>query len=148
MPALGGRFHWPDQSGYFDKSRVCALASELMRATEATKLNLSMVILLVLVAPKFAGSRLSVLEIFQVGWRLALAHRHQEAVGADIVVVLADLDVTVVLGAIVLEPHHVLGLAHVLLGHGPGPRERLVEGGDLVDENIAIALVEIDALLD
>src|SRR5262245_16283647 len=102
MPAPGGRFHCPDQSGYFDMS--CALASELMSANALIKPSLSMVIL----RGQVTSLRV-VLEIFQIRRCLALAHRHQEAVGADIIVILADLNVAVVLGAIVFEPDHVLG---------------------------------------
>src|SRR5215831_13492682 len=128
MPALGGRFHWPDQSGYFDVSCASAGAAATASASRdaASRWCLSIVILLFLLFVRaFLGaSLLSVLEIFQVGRRLALAHRHQEAIGADIIVVLADLDVAVVFRAIVFEPHHVLLLAHVFLGDGPGPCQR------------------------
>src|SRR5689334_23575138 len=122
MPGPGGRFHWPDQSGYFDKSCAsagpAAMASASRDATSRLRLNIIILLLL-------GASLLSVLEILQVGRPLALAHRHQESVGADIVVVLADLDVAVVFRAIVLEPDHVLLLADILLGHGPGPCQRL-----------------------
>src|SRR4051794_32278176 len=51
MPAPGGRFHWPDQSGYFDSSWACAPTSAIasvaktVMATAAIGLRLSMVVL-------------------------------------------------------------------------------------------------------
>src|SRR5215813_2573406 len=133
MPALGGRFHWPDQSGYFDVSCASAGAAATASASRDAASRWCLSIVIILFFERRLASLLSVLEIFQVGRRLALAHRHQEAIGADIIVVLADLDVAVVFRAIVFEPHHVLLLAHVFLGDGPGPRQRLVECGDLID---------------
>src|SRR5437660_80175 len=101
MPAPGGRFHCPDQSGYFETScaRAGAAAAASASRDAASRLRLSMVAFLLLGAflGAFLGaSLLSVLEILQVGRRLTFAHRHQEAVGADIVVVLADLNMAVV----------------------------------------------------
>ena len=52
--------------------------------------------------PQLSLSRL--LEIAQIGWRLILAGRHQVAVAAHEIVLLADDDVIVVLGAIILVP--------------------------------------------
>src|SRR6266852_4944170 len=64
-------------------------------------------------------SPLHLVEIFQIRRRLVLAHWHQVAVTADVVVVGADLDVAVVLGTRVFEPDWVI-LAAVGLGDRPG----------------------------
>src|SRR5262247_1376753 len=87
----------------------------------------------------------ALLEIAQVRRRLILARRHQQAVRAQHVVLLADSDVRIAFGADVLEPDEV-ALAAILLDHRPGARERIVDGRDLVDEDVGIALVERDAL--
>src|SRR6516165_2436571 len=90
------------------------------------------------------------LEILQIRRRLVLLRRHQVAVGADIVDLPADADMRIVLGADRLAPPDRL-LARgpaVVLGDGPGPRQGMVDGGDLVVQEIAVGLVEIDALLD
>src|SRR5215470_13247048 len=89
----------------------------------------------------------ALLEIAQVRWRLVLARRHQQAVRAQHVVLLADGDVRIAFGADVLEPDEV-ALAAILFDDRPGARERIVDGGDLVDQDVGIALVERDALLD
>src|SRR5215470_5462548 len=89
----------------------------------------------------------ALLEIAQVRWRLVFARRHQQAVRAQHVVLLADGDVRIAFGADVLEPDEV-ALAAIRLDHRPGAGERIVDGGDLVDQDVGIALVERDALLD
>src|SRR5262245_18502249 len=89
---------------------------------------------------------LALLEIVQVRRRLVLARRHQQAVRAQHVVLLADGDVCIALGADVLEPDEVV-LAAILLGHHPGTAERIVDGGDLIEQNVGTVLVEGDALL-
>src|SRR5215470_1482439 len=61
-------------------------------------------------------------EISQVRRRLVLSRRHQVAVSAHEIVLLADHDVVVVLGAIVLEPRHV-AVATIALVHRPGMGE-------------------------
>src|SRR5262249_18685288 len=92
---------------------------------------------------------LSLLEVAQIRRLLAFLDRHQVAVGGHEIALLADIDVLVVLRAIVEIPDQIgTGLAHVSLGHRPGPRQRIVGGGDLVDQHILVGLVDIDALLD
>src|SRR5262249_46290816 len=100
--------------------------------------------------PPCAHSPLRLLEILQVRRRLVLLRRHQVAVGADVVDLLADADMRIVLGADRLAPPDSLPArgATIVLGDGPGPRQGVVDGGDLVVQQVHIALVEIDALLD
>src|SRR5262245_4077697 len=89
------------------------------------------------------------LEMSQIGRFLPLAHRHQQAVGADEVALVADRDGTVVLGAQILAPDREwVRIASIALGYRPGAGERVVEHGDVVAQHVAIGLVEIDALLD
>src|SRR5262249_62268970 len=62
-------------------------------------------------------------EIAQVRRRLILAHRHQQSVSAEKIVLLADDHMPVVLGADGFAPERILLLAaNVLLGDGPWPR--------------------------
>src|SRR5262249_9509954 len=96
-------------------------------------------------APKLLLRRL---EVSQVRRRLILLDRHQVAVAAHHVIVLADPDVMIVLGAMVEIPDHIAAFALILLGNGPGPRERIVDGGDLVEQDVLVRLVDGDALLD
>src|SRR5258707_10133780 len=89
------------------------------------------------------------IEITQVRRRLALAARHQEAVGAQVVDFAADPDQRGSLDAIGLDPVEMrLRLAQVSLVDGPRPRQRIVDHRDLVMQDIRIGLVEIDALLE
>src|SRR5215471_15351671 len=87
------------------------------------------------------------IEAAQVRGLLILPDRHQEAIGAQEIILLADDDVLVVGGADVLAPS-VVALATIAAGDGPGPRQRVVDGGDLVAQQVGIGLVEADALLD
>src|SRR5258705_11721576 len=89
------------------------------------------------------------IEITQVRRRLALAARHQEAIGAQVVDLAADPDQRGPLDAIGLDPVEMrLRLAQISLVDGPRPRQRIVDHGDLVMQDIRIGLVEIDALLE
>src|SRR5215467_2715830 len=55
----------------------------------------------------------------------------------------------VVLGTVHLAPVRLaIRLAPVALENGPGPRQRTVDNGHLVAEEVAIVLVEIDPLPD
>src|SRR5262245_59539197 len=85
----------------------------------------------------------------QVGRRLVLAGRHQVSVGADHIVLAADLYMLVVLGADVFRPYRLLaGEPAKAALHRPGPCQRVIDGGDLVIEYVWIALIAVDALLD
>src|SRR5262249_10959336 len=56
----------------------------------------------------------------------------------------------VAFGADVLVPPDLLPRlgAPIILGDGPGTRQRMVDGGDLVVEKVRIGLVQVDALPD
>src|SRR5262245_55307327 len=61
------------------------------------------------------GLPLSLVKIAQIRWLLSLFHRHQEALGGYKVILLADVDVLVVLRAIIEMTADVwYGFAHVL----------------------------------
>src|SRR5258708_1349587 len=84
-------------------------------------------------APPSASVSFRGLEIFQIGRRLTLPHRHQQAVGAEHIGIGADLDVLVSLDAAVLGPDRTRLLpAPVVLDRRPRPRQGMVEDGDLV----------------
>src|SRR6266446_8069405 len=85
--------------------------------------------------PQLSLSRL--LEIAQIGRRLILAGRHQVAVATHEIVLLADDDVIVVLGTIVLVPAFVRD-ALIVLGHGPRLRERVIDDRDLVEHQVLV----------
>src|SRR5262245_7438324 len=95
------------------------------------------------------SSPLRLLEIRQIRRRLILPGRHQLAVTAKVVVLLADEHMGVALGADVVFPDRTrirFAVGSLLLGIGP--RQRVVDDGDLVPEDVAVALVEVDLLLD
>src|SRR5215470_2344787 len=88
-------------------------------------------------------------EISQIGRRLILLGRHQEAVGAEEVPLPANLDMGVALGADALAPDRARILhAAIFFDRRPRTRERIVERGDLDDETVWIGLVLIDPLLE
>src|SRR4029450_1313597 len=93
------------------------------------------------------ASALVPLEILQVRGRLPFLHRHDGAVAALEIDLLADGDVSLALRTIVLGPKHGL-LALEGLHHGPWPRQRAVGRGHLDAQHPRIILVEIDPLLD
>src|SRR5215468_7531061 len=139
------RCHWPLRSGYFASSKACAtlaIPSSAVRAINAAVVRETMVV------TPITCSALR-LEMPQVGRRLTFLRRHQEPVGAEEVALLADGDVIVVLRAEILAPKRIL-LARpaVALDHRPWPRERVVDHGHFVAQDVAVGLVEIDALLD
>src|SRR5262245_41260445 len=138
------RCHIPLRSGYLASSKACAavaILSSAVRAMNATVVRETMVVTPVI----WSALRL---EMPQVGRLLAFLRRHQEPVGAEEVALLADGDVIVVLRAEIFAPERILlRRAAVALQHLPRPGERIVDDGDLVAQNLAVVLVEIDALL-
>src|SRR5215831_18071381 len=105
-------------------------------ATPAASANMIVPVLFIAVLPSPARAGmlllrllrwpllLNLVEVAQIRRLLSLLHRHQEAVGGHEIALLADIDVLIVLGAIVEVPGDVwTGLAHVALGHRPGPRQ-------------------------
>src|SRR4051812_45924461 len=92
------------------------------------------------------GSLLGLPEMPQVRRRLVLARRHQIAVGAQQVILLADEDVLVVLAAGIFEPDRRWRAA-ITAHHHPRPRQSMVDGGDLVAQHARSVGIEEDALL-
>src|SRR5437879_5623014 len=91
----------------------------------------------------------SLIEIPQIGGRLTLAGGQQFAVGAFEIKLVADFGQESDPGAIFLAPDRVIvGVMSVGFGHAPRPREGIVDRRDLVVQQLGIALVEVDALLD
>src|SRR5262249_46555725 len=86
-------------------------------------------------------------EVAGVRGRLVFSRRHQIAIAGEKVEFLADNDVIVVLAALILRPEDV-ALAPKCLQHRPGPGQRVVDGGDLITEQVLVLLVERDALMD
>src|ERR1700681_957035 len=83
------------------------------------------------------------LEEAQVRRRLVLAGGHQVAVPGQEVALSLDDDVAVTLRAVFLGPVRCfLRIAAILLGHRPGPRQRFVDGGDLVEHHVRVGLVD------
>src|SRR5215831_9074636 len=89
-------------------------------------------------------------EVLQVRRRLVLACRHQEAVGTEKVVLSADLDVNVAFSADRFRPNRLLPgrNAAIFLDRRPRSRQRIVDGRDLVDDDVRVGLVGIEPLLD
>src|SRR5713101_6888423 len=85
----------------------------------------------------------------QIRRRLILPHRHQIAVSAQEIVLLADDDMLVALGANRLAPDRAFFcIAKVLLDNGPRTRQSIVDDGNFIIKRVRIGLVEIDPLLD
>jgi hypothetical protein len=86
-----------------------------------------------------AASSVRRLEIPQIGHRLILLGRHQVAVRTHEVILIAEIDVPVV-GAFILEPH-ALRVAAINPCARPRAQERVVDGGDVVVQQIRIRLI-------
>jgi hypothetical protein len=84
------------------------------------------------------------------GRQLSLPGGHQETVGAQEIVLVADDDVGIVFSADVFAPPDwLLGRDPTIgLHHGPGARERVVDRGDVVVEEVRVILVEMKPFLD
>src|SRR5215470_5979722 len=153
----GGRFHCPPKFGYFVSSQarapVVPAVSNAARATTPIQYRFSISFLrhsdrsAILSRPAILLLLLRLLEVAQIGRRLVLPGGHEITVRAQEVVLLTDDHVIVVFGAVVLVPDAV-GNVPIAFGHGPGARQRVVDGRDLVVQDARIGLVEIDALLD
>src|SRR5262249_41109908 len=89
------------------------------------------------------------LEISQIRRPLILLGGHQQAIGADHVILVADADMQVVFRADHLFPHWPrIGVTPVLLLCGPRLGEGVVDDRDLVIEDVTLGLVGIESLLD
>src|SRR5262249_29808719 len=90
---------------------------------------------------------LRLIEMPQVGWRLARSARPQLAVNLDVVGLPLDENIVVVLGTAVLDPNRVTRAA-IAAGDCPGAGQRVVNGRDLVAQNVRVRFVKEDALPD
>jgi hypothetical protein len=79
--------------------------------------------------------------------RLSLAHRHEQSVGADEIILLADLQVLVVVHAIVLEPDRI-AVALVVSRDRPGAGQSVIVGRDFGAQDVRICRVEREPLLE
>src|SRR5258708_32990173 len=87
-------------------------------------------------------------EIVQIRRRLILAGWHQEPIGAQVIGFIADLRPRIAFLADEFVPVWPrVGIANIAAGHGPGARQGMIVGGDLVAHDIPVVLVEIDPLL-
>src|SRR5215467_3269915 len=99
---------------------------------------------------RVSSSLPGLVEISQIWRRLILFDRHQEAVRAEEIILLADNNVDVVLDADVFPPpDRSLGCnATVVFDHGPGTCESIVDHGDFVVQDVRISPVEPNPLFD
>jgi hypothetical protein len=87
--------------------------------------------------------------VHQIRRRLILSCRHQEAIDTQEIILLADDDLVIALGAIVFDPARAriwIALEHLV--DAPRPRERVVDHRDLVMEIGRVGLVEMESLLE
>src|ERR1043165_7837890 len=90
----------------------------------------------VLVWPLFSGG----IEEAQIRRSLILPRRHEITFVVDEIVLLADDNVVIVLGAVILEPHDI-AVAAIALVDRPGMREGIVGDGDDIVHDVRIGLV-------
>src|SRR5215831_6783485 len=97
----------------------------------------------------FCHSLLCLLEVAQVRRGLVPSGRHQQPIRAEEIVFLAEDDLVVAFGAIILAPAWMrTRIASIGLVDRPRLRQGMVDHRDLVMENARIVLVEIEALLE
>src|SRR5207253_9187741 len=145
-PTPGGRRHCPDQSGYFERSGICAAAPAAPSASTNAAAPISFRIMASLQRLSLSLTTRS-FEVPQIGRLLVLLCRHQIAVGAQEIVFLADDHMMIVLGAIIGVPDRLV-IAAEFLGHRPGASERVVDGRDPDVERVLVLLILIEALLN
>src|SRR6516165_2890185 len=90
-------------------------------------------------------------EISHVRWWLVLADRHQQSVSAHEIACPADSDQRArhAFGTAILGPARPrIGVVAIFLVHGPRPRQRMIDRGDLVVKDFGIGLVDEDAFLE
>jgi hypothetical protein len=89
------------------------------------------------------------LEVPQVGRRLAFLARHQHAIGAAVIVLTTDLHPHLTFLAIGIEHDRPrIWVAAVILHHAPWARQCVVDNRDLVMHQIAVGRIEIEPFLD
>src|ERR1700687_534070 len=86
-------------------------------------------------------------EIAQIRRRLAFLSWHQHIIPTQEIILTADQNVVIVLGAVVLRSDR-MGIAAISLRDRPRPGQGVVNDGDLVVQRILIGLAEEKALLD
>src|SRR5262245_57529515 len=102
-------------------------------------------------APRLAPISLLSLsvEIPQVRRSLTLLGGHQETIGAQHIVLVADSNMIVVFSAVDLAPVGPrIWLATVALRDRPRTRQCIIGHRDFTTENVGIGFVEVDAFLD
>src|SRR6266849_9188928 len=90
------------------------------------------------------------LEISQIRRCLIFLCRHKQAIRTQVVRLLANRDMGIVFGANILTPPDRLvgDEAMIVPRDHPWPRQSIVNGGNLVVEQIGVCAVNKDALLD
>ena len=132
-----------DQSGYFDSSNACALGAA--SAQNGSRPTVQIVLRMSHGRPHF----FALLEIAQIRRRLVLLGRHQVAVRAQEIVVLADARRGCCSRRSSSSRQIRCGLlAEVALGHRPGARQRIVDDRDLVRAGRSDWSCRGDAFLD
>src|SRR5438067_2288330 len=92
---------------------------------------------------------ISLSEMPEIRWRLALAGWHQLVVSAQVIEFLADEDIGRRPCTVLFGPIRELGaIASIGFQDRPRPCESVVDQRNLVVQEFWIGLVEIDALLD
>src|SRR3984893_509138 len=95
------------------------------------------------------SSLLRLIEISQIRRLLLVSGRHQVAVLAHLVGLVPDMNEWNLLVANILWPvRQRIEVAPIVLHHRPGTRQCVVGHGDFVMKDVAVGLIEIDALLD
>src|SRR5215467_5421946 len=91
-----------------------------------------------------------VLEIAQIRRRLIFLCGHEQAIRAQVVRLLANRHMGIVFGADILTPpDRLVGNDTMVVPRDhPRPRQGIVDGGDLVMEQVGVGAVDKDALLD
>src|SRR5215510_10922648 len=92
---------------------------------------------------------LSAREVPQVRRGLAFPGRHQEAIAAQHVVLIADAHELLAFGADVLDPGWPrIRITAIVFENGPGTRQAIVDDRQVIMQKVRIGLVEINTLLE
>src|ERR1700722_9367299 len=127
-------------------SSTCAPATVKVSAPSAAPVTKSRRAISAMGLPPM-GLLFCLIEVAQIGRRLALLERHQIAVGAQIIAVLADLHMLVADRADVVDPDRRL-LQTIGLVNRPRAGQGMVERGHLVVHDAGIRRVAPDAFLE
>src|SRR6202030_986857 len=100
-------------------------------------------------APRSRALLPRLFEIARVGRRLILAGRHQQPIGAQEIAFIADLRPQITFAADEFIPvGSWVWIANIAAGHRPRLRQGMIEHRDFVANDVLVALVEVDALLE